>query len=189
VDLGSSRLETSYRDLVRRIIESFNVADLDYMFTGAVAVSFYGAPRTTMDVDVVVKVSNAGQRANLVSVLRQIGLWVDEKKIDVALKSRHRLVSFRDSRSPFSVDVIFSHSKRLEKRVGTIEGLSTFFQAPEDLILAKLRMIKATVPRERALKDKEDVKAILKFTKVNAEAVRKQARRNSTLSIFKSITK
>jgi hypothetical protein len=28
---------------------------------------------------------------------------------------------------------------------------------PKDLILAKLRMIKATVPRERALKDVEDV--------------------------------
>jgi hypothetical protein len=50
-------------------------------------------------------------------------------------------------------------------------------------------MIKATVPPERALKDLEDVRAILKFTKVNVDAVRKQARRNSTLSIFKSITK
>jgi len=175
--------------LVRRIVESFNAADLDYMLTGAVAASFYGVPRTTMDVDIVVKVSDAGQRVSLVSVLRQIGLWVDEKKIDVALKSKYRLVSLRDNKSPYSVDVIFSRGKKLEKRAGTIEGLPTFFQGPEDLILAKLRMIKATVPPERALKDLEDVRAILKFTKVNVEAVRKQARRNSTLSIFKSITK
>lgn len=181
-------LEASYRDLVRRIVESFNAADFDYMFTGAVAASFYGVPRTTMDVDIVVKVSNADQRAKLVSVLRQIGLWVDEKKIDVAIKSRYGLVSLRDNKSPYSVDVIFSRSRRLERRVGTIEGLPTFFQAPEDLILAKLRMIKATVPPERTLRDKEDVRAILKFTAVNVEAVKKQARRNNTLSTFKSIT-
>jgi hypothetical protein len=48
-------------------------------------------------------------------------------------------------------------------------------------------MIKATVPRERALKDEEDVKAILRFTKVNVETVEKQARKSNTLPIFKSI--
>jgi hypothetical protein len=51
--------------------------------------------------------------------------------------------------------------------------LTTFFQAPEDLVLAKLRMIEATLPRERAVKDEEDVKAILEFTKVEAESVKK----------------
>lgn len=66
-------------------------------------------------------------------------------------------------------------------------GLPTFFQTPEDLILAKLRMIKATVPRERAHKDVEDVRAILKFSKVDVEAVRQRARRSSTLRIFESI--
>jgi len=187
VDARFSGLKASYRDLVRRIVESFNAADLDYMFTGAVAASFYGVPRTTMDVDIIVEVSNQDQRVKLVSVLRQIGLWADEKKIGVALKSRYRLASLRDSKSPYSVDVIFSRVKRLKKRTGTIEGSPTFFQAPEDLILAKLRMIKAAVPRERALKDEEDVKAILKFTKVDVETVRKQARRNSTLLIFNSI--
>jgi hypothetical protein len=188
VSVRFSGLEASYRDLVRRIVDHFNAGDLDYMFTGAVAASFYGIPRTTMDVDIVVEISNEGQQAKLVSVLRQIGLWVDEKKIDVALKSGYRLVSLRDNKSPYSVDVIFSRNKRLEKRAGTIEGLPTFFQAPEDLILAKLRMIKATVPRERALKDEEDVRAILKFTKVDVEAVKTQARRNNTLSILESVT-
>ena len=41
--------------------------------------------------------------------------------------------------------------------------------ALEDLVLAKLRMIKATLLRERAVKDEEDVKAILGFTKVDTE--------------------
>jgi hypothetical protein len=59
---------------------------------------------------------------------------------------------------------------------------------PKDLILAKLRMIKATVPRERAVKDEEDAKAILSFTRVDVEAVKKQAKRNNAFKIFKTIT-
>jgi len=179
-------LEVLY-DLIRRIVNGFNAAALDYMFTGALAASFYGVPRTTVDVDVVVRVSSESHRTGLVSALRQAGLQVDEKKIDAAFKSGYELVTFRDSRSPSSVDVIFSRGRRLEKRAGTIVGLPTFYQTPEGLTLAKLRMIKATVPRERALKDVEDVRAVLKFTKVNVEAVKKKARRDNTLSILESI--
>ena len=58
---------------------------------------------------------------------------------------------------------------------------------PKDLILANLRMIEATVPRERALKDEEDVKAILKFAKVGVEAVKKQARRDNILSVCETV--
>jgi hypothetical protein len=43
------------------------------------------------------------------------------------------------------------------------------------------------VPRERALKDEEDVKAILRFTQVDVDVVRKRAKMDSTLSIFESI--
>jgi hypothetical protein len=48
-------------------------------------------------------------------------------------------------------------------------------------------MIKATVPRERAVKDEEDVKAILQFTKVDMEAVKKQAKRDNTLTVLESL--
>jgi len=178
-------LEAFY-ELIRRVVTGFNSADLNYMFTGALAASFYGVPRTTVDIDVVVEVSRKGHLSKLVSALRQAGLRVDEKKIDAALKSSYRIATFRDSKSPYSVDVIFSLGK-LDKKAGTIAGLPTFYQTPEDLILAKLRMIKATVPRERALKDEEDIRAILKFTKVDVEAVKNRARRNGTLQTFESI--
>ena len=61
-------------------------------------------------------------------------------------------------------------------KAGMIFGLPTFYQTPEELILAKLRMIKATIPRERALKDEDDIKAILKFTKVNINTIKKRAK-------------
>ena len=50
-------------------------------------------------------------------------------------------------------------------------------------------MIKATVPRERALKDEEDVKAILNFTKVNVVAVKRQAERDNTSALLDALIK
>jgi hypothetical protein len=85
------------------------------------------------------------------------------------------------------VDIILSKEKLTKKR-GTVLGLPTYYQTPENLILAKLRMIRATLPRERAQKDVEDVKAILKFTKVNLKAVRQQAEKEGTIKILKEIT-
>ena len=38
--------------------------------------------------------------------------------------------------------------------------------------------------RERALKDEEDVRAILRFTEVDIEAVRQRARKDSTLLVL-----
>jgi len=172
--------------LIRRVVKGFNEASLDYVFTGALAASYYGVARTTVDVDIMVYVSGASQRAKLISALRQAGLKVDARTVDKALQSGYRIATFKDSKSAYDVDVIFSR-ERLKKRVGTVAGLSAFLQVPEDLILAKLRMIKATVPRARALKDEEDVRATLKFTKVDIEAVKKKARRDSTLSIFELV--
>jgi len=73
------------------------------------------------------------------------------------------------------------------RRAGSILGLATFYQTPEDLILAKLRMIRATVSRERALKDEGDVKAILKFTSVDMDLLERRARESNTLSILEGI--
>jgi len=48
-------------------------------------------------------------------------------------------------------------------------------------------MIRATVPRERALKDVDDVKTVLKFTRVNLETVKENARKENTLSVLEDI--
>jgi len=141
-----------------------------------------------MDADVVVEIHEEEAQTRLVSALRKAGLKVEENRISAALRSGFKIATFRDTETPFTVDVILSDGK-LDKKAGIILGLPTFFQTPEDLILAKLRMIKATVPRERASKDEEDIKAILKFNKVDMNAIRSQARKNDTLSILEAITR
>jgi hypothetical protein len=177
----------AYYAFVRKIVDAFANAGLDYAFTGALAISFYGVPRTTSDIDVIVQVvSEADVKAKLSVALKEVGLAVDERKIDSALLSGFRIATFKDKKSPYSIDVILS-SEKLEKRVGRIAGLNTYFQSPEGLIAAKLRMIKATLSPERSAKDKADVKAVLAFTKVDLEAVKKQARKDGTLKTFEAV--
>jgi hypothetical protein len=60
------------------------------------------------------------------------GLQVEEAEIDAALKSGFRMATFMDRESPFNADPIPSR-RRLSKRAGTMQGLPTFYQAPEDL--------------------------------------------------------
>lgn len=173
-------MDAFYR-FVARLAEGFGSANLDYAFTGALAASFYGVPRTTGDVDVLVKVpSEANVKSKVAMALTRAGVEVDERKIEEALVSGYNIVTLCDKTSPYTVDVIFS-AEPIEKQVGTVAGLKTFFQSPEGLVLAKLRMIKATLPRERAIKDEEDVRAVLTFSKVDVEALKRRAKKDNTL--------
>ena len=52
----------AFYGFARRLVEGFEGEGLDYAFMGALAVSFYGVPRTTSDVDVMVAV--AGEAAD-----------------------------------------------------------------------------------------------------------------------------
>ncbi|MDI6905373.1 MAG: hypothetical protein QMD13_07820 [Candidatus Bathyarchaeia archaeon] len=150
------------------------------------AASHYGVPRTTMDIDIVVNF--ALENTNfLATQLRKAGLRVSERKIEASFKSGFKIITLEDEKTPFTIDVILS-DKKLEKRKGSILGIPTYYQTPEALILAKLRMIKATVPKERALKDKDDIKAILKYTKVNLKALKEKASKEKTISVLEELT-
>jgi hypothetical protein len=177
----------AYYAFVKKLLDAFESVELDYAFTGALAASFYGVPRTTTDVDMVIAVTDETDlKRKIASALRQADLEVDERKIETALTSDYKIATFKDKTTPYTVDIILSDGK-LDKKSGKIDSLKTFFQSPECLIAAKLRMIKATLPPERAIKDKEDVKAILAFTKLNIRAIKKQAQKDETLEIFEAL--
>lgn len=158
---------------------------VDYMLTGAIAASYFGMPRTTVDIDMVVKVSKKNIKT-LAAALREARMQIDERKIIEAFESSYKIVTIKDTRTRFTLDIILSN-KKLEKKKGTILGLPTFYQIPEELILSKLRMIKATISKERAVKDKDDVRAILRHTKVNVKALENRAKRESTFAVLREL--
>ena len=165
--------------MIRRIVTVLNDAKIDYVFTGALAASYYGVPRTTVDVDILVKFTPEDTKS-LVTQLKKAGISINKKKIESAFKSGFKIITLEDEKSPFTVDIILS-DKKLEKKKGEILGMPTYYQTPEALILAKLRMIKVTIQRERSSKDKNDVKAILRHIKVNLKALKNKAKGENNL--------
>lgn len=156
------------------------------MLTGAIAASYYGTPRTTIDMDIMVKISEKNVQSLLLEALKKAKMLVNERKILESFKSGFNVITVRDKRTSFTLDIILSN-KKLKKKRGTLAGLPTFYQTPEELILSKLRMIKVTMPPERAVKDKDDVRAVLKHAKVNVKAIEKRAQIEDTLNIFEEL--
>lgn len=155
------------------------------MMTGALASSYYGRPRTTLDVDVAVAVTRK-DLARLAEALRSASLAVEEQRLEAAWQSQYRIITIRDEESAHTLDIIFMDGT-LERKTASILGLPTFCQTPDSLILAKLRMIKATLHLERAAIDKEDTKAILRYTPVNLEDLRKRARDEGTSEMLEDL--
>jgi hypothetical protein len=150
-----------------------------------VAASYYGMPRTTLDADFVVYISSR-ETSRFFRGIGEAGVNADLKKIRRQLKSGYNVITVVDRLSPHTADLILVKGPT-ERRRGTVQGVKTYFQSPESLILAKLRMVKATVPRERSLKDRDDIRAILANTKVSKRKILDRARREGTIEIFREI--
>jgi hypothetical protein len=155
------------------------------MLTGALASSYYGRPRTTVDLDVVVD-TNENELTGLAKVFTSAGLRVQVQKLESTWRSQYRIITIEDTKSPHHLDVIFTDQK-LERKTARILGLPTYCQTAESLILAKLRMIKATVQVERAATDRNDIRAILENTHINLRGLRRKAKKESTAKILEAL--
>jgi len=118
--------------------------------------------------------------------MKEASVKADIQKIRRLLKSGYNVITVADRLSPFTADLILVESPP-ERRKGIVHGVKTYFQVPESLILAKLRMSKATIPRERSQKDMDDIRAILANTRVNKRKITDQARKDGTIEIFSEI--
>jgi len=170
---------------VRRVVRGLNQSRVRYMLTGALASSYYGRPRTTLDIDVVVAVKLT-DLVTLARTLAGVDLKVEAKRLKAAWRSKYRIATVEDRKSPHTVDIIFA-DKKLERKAGSILGLRTFYQTPDSLILAKLRMIKATLQPERAWTDREDIKVILKTSRLRMGTLRKKAKTQTTYEILQDL--
>lgn len=172
----------TFSGLVRRVVRSLNHSRLPYMFTGAIASSYYGRPRTTLDIDIVI----AAQQKDLVTLAKSLmkaNLRVQESKLKAAWHSDSKIATLEDKKSPHTVDIIFT-KRKLERNAGRISGLATYYETAESLILAKLRMIKVTIQPERAATDRQDIKVIIETTRIDLRSLRKRARVESTTKIL-----
>jgi len=155
------------------------------MVTGALAVSYYGRPRTTMDLDLVIKTCPE-ESEKLSKTLVRAGVKTSVAKIASAWGSGYRIVTCQDTRSPHSLDIILS-DKPLRRMKGTLLGICVFYHEPSQLILAKLRMIKSTRDPERQAIDKADIRSIMESRKIPLRALSEGAIRDGTAAILRGL--
>ncbi|MBD3207038.1 hypothetical protein GF319_11945, partial [Candidatus Bathyarchaeota archaeon] len=172
----------TFQGLVKRLIKELNNSQQEYMFTGALAVSYYGRPRTTTDIDIIIH-TRPEDINRLTGALREAGLSFSEHRLKQSLESEYNIITLEDKVSPYSVDCIFVRNS-LDRRASTILGEPTFIQTPTDLILAKLSRIKATRDRRKAYKDEEDIKSIIRNTHIEISELTVKTEKEDTLKIL-----
>lgn len=118
--------------------------------------------------------------------LAVIDIKVDLEKARRQLKSGYKIITVADKLSPHIADLILSPRPVAKKR-GTVQGVRAYFQSPESLIIAKLRMIKVTVPREKSQKDRDDIRAILANTRISKSKMVRDALRDNTLDLLREM--
>lgn len=142
-------------ELIAAAIAHLDAAAIPYMVTGSFASSYYGEPRTTRDLDIVI---DPGPEAlqRLVSQLDAGGFYVDRDTAVNALRERTQFnaigagatkIDFIIRRDrPFSVEEL--------RRRGEADLLGTrgFIASVEDTIIAKLEWA-ATTGSERQRSD------------------------------------
>jgi hypothetical protein len=146
----------SQAEFLKDIITSLELAGISYMVSGSISSTFYGRPRSTQDVDIVIEASPDNLHA-LVTVLQNKNYYADVQAAMEAL-SQATLFNVLDATSGYKADLIVRKNRpysaeefRRRKSVNLL-GLSVFLVTPEDAILSKLEWAK-TGQSERQFAD------------------------------------
>ncbi len=148
--------------LAMAVIRACEAEGVDHMLTGAFAFNFYGVPRATKDVDIVVDVAVAGRLNRLIERLEPEIEFRGQVQFDTLTWGRRHIGSpaadttmqielFELFDDPFVLSQ-FSRRKRLD--LPQLE-LPTWIPCPEDIVVQKLRW-----GRPKDLDDARDVLAI-----------------------------
>jgi hypothetical protein len=130
-------------DLLKRVVTTLEDFQLRYFVTGSIASIYYGEPRLTLDVDVVVDLQLACVK-DFCAAFPKDEFYVSEEAARDAVR-RNGQFNIVHPESGIKVDVIIPDAGEFDtgrlqraRRVIPSIGLEAFFASPEDVILKKL---------------------------------------------------
>jgi Nucleotidyltransferase of unknown function (DUF6036) len=153
----------SASEVLRRVSAALDRAGIAYMLTGSFASAYYGNPRSTQDIDIVIA-ANPEQLREFVESLPSGEYYAD---LSAALEAhgRQSLFNVIDLATGWKIDLIirksrsFSQEEFGRRQLVNAQGLALFVASAEDVVIAKLEWAKlAQSPRQI-----EDVAAILRL--------------------------
>lgn len=136
----------SFQQLLTRLSEILDRAQISYMLTGSYASSVHGTPRASQDVDIVIA-PNRPQLLALLKLLPDTEYYVSDEAALDALVRRNQF-NVVDFATGWKVDFIiakdreFSRTEFERRRLVELDGLALYFASPEDVLIAKLEWAK-----------------------------------------------
>jgi len=131
----------SFTEFCRAALRALNESGVDYVIVGGVAAVYYGRPRTTVDVDLVIRFeSGAVEKICAAWSKHDFDVSPGEMR-DAVRESAH--ISIFDRDSPYRLDLrgsttAIDEASLARKRRVEIYGEDAWIEAPEDLVIAKL---------------------------------------------------
>jgi hypothetical protein len=158
---GGSALQ---QEFLKSFLERLESAVSTYAVTGSVASNYWGVPRLTHDVDVLVVLS-AAQVSQVISAFSSERYYVGESAVRATLRSGG-MFNVIDSHSGNKADLWVSAGDAFNqsmlarrRRVELVSRFQAFVASPEDVLLHKLVWHTIT-PSERQLADAAGIAAV-----------------------------
>jgi len=152
------------QEFLKTFLEHLEATGSLYVVTGSVASNFWGIPRLTHDVDVVVVLS-LNQVSQVTAAFSSDRYYVSESAIREAVRDG-RMFNVIDSRTGDKADLWVASGNAFNqdmlqrrRRVDLLPGVSAFVGSPEDVLLHKLVWHTIT-PSERQLADAAGIAAV-----------------------------
>jgi hypothetical protein len=133
-------------EVFRKIAAHLNQSGLAYMLVGSFASTYYGASRSTRDVDIVIQ-GNSEHLTAFIRALQQDNYYAD---FDAALEAwrNESLFNVIDNVTGWKIDFIFLkssafHQEEFRRRqIAEVFGISLWVASAEDVVLSKLEWSK-----------------------------------------------
>lgn len=136
----------SIGDLLRRITSALDHAQIPHMLTGSFASTYFGAIRSTQDIDILIEA-----REDQIHVLMQnLAAANFYSPLDAALSAcqSNSMFNVLDHTTGWKIDFIlrknrpFSREEFARRRLATLENVPVFVATAEDVIISKLEWSK-----------------------------------------------
>jgi|SRR5271157_4700585 len=153
----------SVQEVFERITSALDQAGIAHMLVGSFASAYYGAPRTTQDIDLVITATSEKLRT-FVSLLPSNEYYVDLESTLEACR-RQSLFNVVDLASGWKIDLIirksraYSQEEFCRRKQINLQDIPLFIASPEDVVISKLEWAKLAQSQRQI----EDVAGILRM--------------------------
>jgi len=150
-------------EVFRRITAALDQAGISYMLTGSFASAYYGVPRSSQDIALVIEATPA-RLQRFIQLLPSAEYYAD---LETALEAQQRQSLFNviDLLTGWKIDFIFRKSRPFSRQEFdrrqqiVLQGFSIFAASAEDVVVAKLEWAQ----RAQSQRHIDDVAGILRM--------------------------